>query len=219
MTEDRAPLTAEGTDGAEGKSGLGTGTEHADRAGLPPHVLVPTLAAAVAVGTGAAVALSGQTWAVRAGGAGLAALGTVLTVIDVRSHRLPDRLVGPGAAALLVLLAVASAVTGDGGPLARAALGGMVSALGYLVLGLVRAGGLGLGDVKLGGLLGLWLGWFGWPAVLAGPLVAFVLGGMFASVLLLTGRAGRASAFAFGPWMLAGAAAATALSITQLLPA
>jgi leader peptidase (prepilin peptidase)/N-methyltransferase len=163
------------------------------------------------------VGLVGQPWAVVAGGAGLAALGVVLTVIDVRTHRLPDRLVGPGVCWLLVTLTLAAVVTGQPGALGRAVLGGLASAIGYLLLGLARAGGLGLGDVKLGGLLGLWLGWFGWSAVLAGPVAAFVLGGVFASVLLVAGRAGRKSAFAFGPWMLVGAAVATAGSLAGAL--
>jgi leader peptidase (prepilin peptidase)/N-methyltransferase len=167
---------------------------------------------------GAVVGLAGQPWTVVVGGAGLAALGVVLTVIDVRTHRLPDRLVGPGVCWLLLTLTLAAAVTGQPGALGRAVLGGLASATGYLLLGLARAGGLGLGDVKLGGLLGLWLGWFGWSAVLAGPVAAFIMGGLFASGLLVAGRAGRKSAFAFGPWMLLGAAVATAGSLAGALP-
>jgi leader peptidase (prepilin peptidase) / N-methyltransferase len=193
-------------------------TDHENRAELPPGVRAPALLGAVVVGVLAAVGLAGQTWAVVAAGAGLAGLGTVLTVIDLRTHRLPDRLVAPGACGLLVLLTVAAAVTGDPAALGRAVLGGLASAFGYLLLGLARAGGLGLGDVKLGGLLGLWLGWFGWSAVLAGPAAAFVLGGLLAAVLLITRRAGRTSAFAFGPWMLLGAAVATAGFLTGTLP-
>nr|KEP24582.1 hypothetical protein DA06_04645 [Georgenia sp. SUBG003] len=66
-------------------------------------------------------------------------------------------------------------------------------------------------------MLGLWLGWFGWSTVLAGPVLAFVLGGLFACVLLLVRRAGRESAFAFGPWMILGAALATAAAVSDVL--
>lgn len=192
--------------------------EDDSRAGLPSGVRGPTLAAAGVVGAGAVVGLAGQPWPVAVGGAGLAALGVVLTVIDLRTHRLPDRLVGPGVCWLLLTLTLAAAVTGQPGALGRAVLGGLASAVGYLLLGLARAGGLGLGDVKLSGLLGLWLGWFGWSAVLAGPVAAFILGGLFASGLLIAGRAGRKSDFAFGPWMLLGAAVATAGSLAGALP-
>jgi leader peptidase (prepilin peptidase) / N-methyltransferase len=186
--------------------------------GLPAGTFAPVpVAAAGGAGVLAAVGLVGQPWPVVVAGAGLAALGVLLTFIDVRTHRLPDKLVGPGAVWLLVMLTLAALVEGDLAALGRVVLAGAVSALGYLVLGLVRAGGLGLGDVKLAGVLGLWLGWFGWSAVLAGPVLAFVLGGLFACVLLLVGRAGRKSAFAFGPWMIVGAAVATAGALTEAL--
>jgi len=183
----------------------------AETTGLPPGAFAPApVAAAVAGGVLAAVGLAGQPWPVVVAGAGLAGLGVLLTLIDLRTHRLPDKLVGPGAVWLVVTLTLAALVEGDVAALGRVLLAGIVSALGYLVLGLVRAGGIGLGDVKLAGVLGLWLGWFGWSAVLAGPVLAFLLGGLFACVLLLVGRAGRKSAFAFGPWMILGAALATA---------
>lgn len=183
--------------------------------GIPAGTFAPApLAAAAVVAVLAAVGLTGQPWPVVVGGAGLAALGLLLTVVDFRTHRLPDKLVGPGAVWLLVTLALAAVVEGDLWSLGRVVLAGVVSALGYLILGLVRAGGLGLGDVKLGGVLGLWLGWFGWSAVLAGPVVAFLLGGVLACVLLVARRAGRDSEFAFGPWMILGAALATAGAVT-----
>ena len=108
----------------------------------------------------------GEGWAVAVAGAYLTLVGTVLTVIDWRTHRLPDRIVLAGTVGVLLML-VAAAATGDAWPvLGRAVAAALVSLVGYFVLALLRSGGLGLGDVKLGGLLGLWLGWFGWPHVL-----------------------------------------------------
>ena len=63
--------------------------------------------------------------------------------------------------------------------------------------------GMGFGDVKLAGVLGLYLGWFGWGALVVGWFAAFLLGGLFSVGLLLAGRAGRKSGIPFGPWMLA----------------
>ncbi|WP_448629395.1 hypothetical protein [Cellulomonas soli] len=75
----------------------------------------------------------------------------------------------------------------------------------YFVIKLVYPAGMGFGDVKLAGVLGLSLGWFGWSALAFGWFAAYLLGGLFSIGLLLAGRAGRKSAIPFGPWMLLGA--------------
>jgi leader peptidase (prepilin peptidase)/N-methyltransferase len=70
---------------------------------------------------------------------------------------------------------------------------------------MIYPGGMGFGDVKLAGVLGLFLGFLGWPELVVGTFSAFVLGGLFSIALLLTRRATRKSGIPFGPWMLAGA--------------
>ncbi|GAA4424349.1 hypothetical protein GCM10023169_20930 [Georgenia halophila] len=158
------------------------------------------------------VALAGRPWPVVVAGTGLAGVGVLLAVVDARHHRLPDRLVALAYAVVVVPLAL-GALAGWLPEPSRAwwALGlGACSLLGYLLLGLIKMGGLGLGDVKLSGALGTWLGWFGWPAVLAGPVVTFVLAGVFALVLLATRRADLRSHVALGPWMVVGTAVVTA---------
>ena len=107
---------------------------------------------------------------------------------------------------LLGALTVQAAVDGDWSRLGRAAAGGAVLAVGYLVLALLVPTGLGLGDVKLAGLLGAFLGWAGWPNVFVGTLAAFALNAVLVAVLLLSRRITRKGATAFGPWMVAGAA-------------
>src|SRR3954452_17944690 len=67
---------------------------------------------------------------------------------------------------------------------------------------------MGFGDVKLAGVLGLFLAWLGWPALIVGTFAPFLLGGAFAVLLLLRG-AGRRTAVPFGPWLLGGAWIAT----------
>jgi len=86
-------------------------------------------------------------------------------------------------------------------------LAGLALFVGYLVLALVSpgGGGLGLGDVKLAGVLGLLLGWLGWGPAIVSVLAAFVIGGVIALILLLVGRASRSSHVAFGPSMILGA--------------
>lgn len=176
----------------------------------------PTIVVGALLAVLAGWGLAGEGWAVAVAGAYLTLVGTVLTVIDWRTHRLPDRIVLAGTVGVLILL-VAAAAAGDAwAVLGRALAAALVSLVGYFVLALLRSGGLGLGDVKLGGLLGLWLGWFGWPHVLTGVLAAFVLGGVIALVLLVTRRASRTSSIAFGPWMVLGAAVTTVLAAAQV---
>ena len=104
-----------------------------------------------------------------------------------------------------VLFTAASILTGDFAALLRAGIAMGAFFVAYFLMALVYPGGMGLGDVKLAGVLGLYLGWVGWGAVAVGALAAFVLAGIYAVILLLTKRANRKSGIPFGPWMLAGA--------------
>jgi len=137
----------------------------------------------------------------------LGVVGAALAFIDLDVHRLPDLIVLPSYPIALVLLLVPTVVTGQWGALFRAVLAGVALFVVYLVLALVSpvGGGLGFGDVKLAGLLGLVLGWLGWGPVIVSVLAAFVIGGLIALTLLLTGRASRSSHIAFGPSMIVGA--------------
>jgi leader peptidase (prepilin peptidase)/N-methyltransferase len=139
----------------------------------------------------------------------LALACAILVVIDLAVYRLPDVITGPMYPILLVALTVQAAVGGDWSRLGRAAAGGAVLAVGYLVLALIVPSGLGLGDVKLAGLLGVFLGWAGWPNLFVGTLAAFALNALVAVVLLLSRQVTRKGATAFGPWMVAGAAIGT----------
>ena len=86
----------------------------------------------------------------------------------------------------------------------RAVLGGLVLFLAYFLMVLAYPTGMGWGDVKLAGVLGTYLGWLGWGVLAVGAFSAFLLGGLFALSLILSGRAGRKSGIPFGPWMLLG---------------
>lgn len=134
-----------------------------------------------------------------------AAVGAVLSAIDVKTHRLPNTIVLPSYLVSLILLALACVVGADWSALLRAAIAMAVLFGFYFLLRAIRPGGMGGGDVKLAGLIGIQLGWFGWGSVVVGTLAAFLLGGVFGLGLLLTRRAGRRTAIPFGPWMIAGA--------------
>ena len=86
------------------------------------------------------------------------------------------------------------------GPLAAAAAAFVVGA-GASAL---SPEGLGFGDVKLLGLLGLVLGWFGWGVLLAGVFLGLLTGAVVSLALLATRRAGWRTALPFGPPLLLG---------------
>ena len=134
-------------------------------------------------------------------------IGAALTFIDLDVHRLPDLIVLPSYPIAFVLLLVPTVVTGDWSALLRAVLASLALYAGYLVLALLSpgGGGLGFGDVKLAGLLGLLLGWLAWGPAIVSVFAAFVIGGVIALILLLTRRTSRSSSIAFGPSMILGA--------------
>ena len=135
----------------------------------------------------------------------LAGVSVALTVIDLEHHRLPDAIVLPSYAVGGVLLAASSILVGDWPALVRAAIGLASLFAFYLIAALSYPGGMGFGDVKLAGVLGLYLAWLGWGEFAVGAFAAFLLGGLYAVVLLVTRRVERTGGIPFGPWMLAGA--------------
>lgn len=135
----------------------------------------------------------------------LAAIGVALTLIDLDTFRLPDVIVLPSYPVVAVLLGGAALLEGRPEVLLRMLLGGLALFLFYFLLKLAYPAGMGLGDVKLAGILGMGLAWLGWGSLVVGGFAAFVLGGLFSVVLVLGRRAGRKSRVPFGPWMLAGA--------------
>jgi leader peptidase (prepilin peptidase)/N-methyltransferase len=138
----------------------------------------------------------------------VAAAGVALVLIDLSHHRLPDVIVLPSYPALAALLGLAGCLSGDF-PVARTAFSGAVWLAVYALIWLTTLGrGIGLGDVKLSGLLGLLLGWLGWGPSLVGLFAGFVVGSAVGVVLLASGRAGRRTKIAHGPFMFAGAALA-----------
>jgi len=137
-------------------------------------------------------------------------LGVAMAYVDIREHRLPDPLTSAALVAAASLLAVAAAMTGEWGAYGRAWLVAAALFTGYLALALLRPADLGLGDVKLAGVVGLMTGWLGWGTAVVAAFLGFLLGGLVGVLLVVAGRAGRRTAIPFGPFMLAGALLAVA---------
>lgn len=134
----------------------------------------------------------------------LAAVGALLAFIDVEVKRLPDRFTLPSYGVVAALLAVAAPFTGGGWRHFEHALIGMAAMFAlYAVQAFAVPSGIGLGDVKLSGVLGLCLGWFGARAWVTGLLATYLLGGVIAVGVLIVRRT-RKGEFPFGPSMLVG---------------
>ncbi len=135
---------------------------------------------------------------------GLGALGMALALIDLEVRRLPNALVIPAYPVALALLFLA-AVTGQAWDnLGRALLGMVAMSAAYFVLWFSYPAGMGWGDVKLAGLLGLFLAWLGWAELVLGFWYGFLAGGIVGIALMLFRGAGRKSEIPFGPFMLLG---------------
>src|SRR5271165_6365925 len=160
----------------------------------PRYPLVEALTAALCVGA----VLAHDS----AAGIALAILMILLVVpaalIDLEHRIIPNRLTGLGA---LAALAVGLALDPAGEPerlIAAAAAGGFL-----LIAALAYPGGMGMGDVKLAGMMGLFLGASVAPALLIALLTGVALGVV---VIARKGaQAGRKTAIPFGPFLALGA--------------
>ena len=137
-------------------------------------------------------------------------LTVCLVWIDIDVHRLPVGLTRPALPAFALLLVPPTAATGEWDRLLTAGLCSVGLTVLYLVFAFLPGGGFGGGDIQLAPTIGLILGWLSVGHVVVGTMAAFVVGGLTALVLLLTRRAARTSAMAFGPAMCAGAIVAVA---------
>jgi leader peptidase (prepilin peptidase)/N-methyltransferase len=135
----------------------------------------------------------------------LAAISVALTMIDLDTHKLPNTIVLPAYVVGIALLGAESILAADYEALIRGGIGLTAMFVPYLLMALAYPGGMGFGDVKLAGVLGLSLGWLGWGNLLVGSFGAFLLGGIFSIALLVLRKVNRKSGIPFGPWMLAGA--------------
>lgn len=142
----------------------------------------------------------------------LAILGVQLARIDVALHLLPNPLVLMLLAGGLLLLLLPGVFDKQSDDLLRAALGAVILFAGYLVLGLISPGGIGMGDVKLAAPVGLYLGYLGWSQLLYGGLLGFILNGLVTVLALSKKGRNKATEVPHGPSML-GALAVVSLFI------
>jgi leader peptidase (prepilin peptidase)/N-methyltransferase len=134
----------------------------------------------------------------------LAAVGIALAVIDLDHQRLPDPLTLPSYPVGVALLGIAAATGAGAHPFVRSLIG--MAALGgfYGIVWFIYPAGMGLGDVKLAGVLGLYLAWLGWGQLLVGAFSAFFVGAVVSVTVVALRGGDRKTRVPFGPFMLLG---------------
>ncbi|MDO9378564.1 MAG: A24 family peptidase [Nocardioidaceae bacterium] len=188
----------------------------ADRPDAPPvPAKVPYAELASRPGLGVRL---GVVAAVAAGGVGLvlgpdpslpawaflSVLGVLLSYVDWTTRLLPFLLVAPAYPVTALLLLGGAAVSGDWSSLLRAGLAWVAVLAVFVLMWLVYRRGIGYGDVRLSGLLGMALGWVGWAEVVVGMYAAFLVGAVVGGLLSVAKVVDRRG-YAFGPFMLFGA--------------
>ena len=170
---------------------------HCRSCGEPISVRYPLVELATGLLCVGAV-LTGDTTADVALGIGLILLVVPIALIDLEHRIIPNRLTLIGA---IVALGLGTALDPAGEPgrlIAGAAAGGFL-----LIAALAYPGGMGMGDVKLAGMMGLFLG----AAVAPALLIALVTGTAVGVAIMARkgARAGRKTAVPFGPFLAFGA--------------
>jgi leader peptidase (prepilin peptidase) / N-methyltransferase len=127
-----------------------------------------------------------------------------LGLVDWRTRLLPTYVIARLYVVLVAVALVGWAVTRDTGSVVHAALGWLTYGGLFVVLWFIYPRGLGYGDVRLSGVLGIALGWLGWGPVLVGLYAGLILGGVLGLVLSLLKIVDRKNN-PFGPSMLVGA--------------
>lgn len=138
--------------------------------------------------------------------------GIRLSVIDLRTRLLPNSIIWPWFISTVLLLGAAALCAREPALILRSLSGAAILFAGYLLVHYAIPGGMGMGDVKLAAVLGLYLGFVSWLHLLIATVLAFVLGSVISVVLLMRRRLTLRSSVAFGPYMLGGAALAMLLS-------
>jgi leader peptidase (prepilin peptidase) / N-methyltransferase len=128
-----------------------------------------------------------------------------VSAIDIEHYLVPNRIVATTLIFSVPLLAAAAAIDDEWSSLWRGLLGAVLAGGGLLVLNLVYPRGMGMGDVKLALILGLFLGWLSLGHVALGMFLGFLFGAVGGVLLIALGVKSRKSHIPFAPFLAAGA--------------
>jgi leader peptidase (prepilin peptidase)/N-methyltransferase len=131
-------------------------------------------------------------------------VAVALSVVDWRTRLLPTAVIRPAALGILGLVVVGAVVTQDLHAVERSLLAGVLAFVFFFVVFWIYPRGLGFGDVRLSGVMGLALGWVGWGTFVVGLYAGFLLGGVLGGILSALRVVDR-KGYPFGPFILGGA--------------
>ena len=152
----------------------------------------------------AAAVRLGATWQLPAFCVFFASL-LAISVIDLDHYIIPNRVIYPTLAVTIPLLVVAAAADGSWDHLRNAAIGGVAGFAVLLAIHVAVPRGMGFGDVRLAGVIGMMLGWLGLRYLFLGLFLAFLLASVIGVALIAARLRSRKDAVPFGPFMALGA--------------
>ena len=163
----------------------------------PPWAIVAAMVLAAVTIVHFGFSANGFAWAV-----------VQFVLVGIAAEDFASRRVKNAVTVPVSVLALLFRAAFDRGDFVEVLVTGLVAFLAVLALALILKGGLGMGDVKLAGMLGFLLGLKVLPALFFGTLAA----GIVAAILLSRSSAGRRATMAYGPYLALGAALAILLN-------
>lgn len=174
------------------------------RCGEPISIRYPAVESLTAVLFVAVALRFGDSWTLPVAAAFVAGL-VALAFCDLEHFLLPKRIVYPTLVICAGFMVAGAATSGDWKRLAVAAACGLGAFAIFFLVNFANPAWLGFGDVRLAGLLGMALGWLGVSYLVAGILVANLVGVAVIGALIAAGRAKRKTPVPYGVFLSLGA--------------
>lgn len=135
----------------------------------------------------------------------LAAITVPLFIIDIKVHRLPNKIIYPSIVIALTSVFLQSLIKSEYREIQSILVRATTLTIVFFVFFIISRGGMGLGDYKFGLLLVVILIYRPWQNLLSIFIISFITAGIYASIILLAKKGSRKSKIPFGPFLIIGA--------------